>query len=58
MLGQRNDAARFHHPYRFRSGMANRDERATNEKGVSRIGVLWHAGSADQEEVYLSVLRK
>jgi putative tryptophan/tyrosine transport system substrate-binding protein len=23
-----------------------------------RIGVLWHAGSAEEEEVYLSVVRK
>jgi putative ABC transport system substrate-binding protein len=31
---------------------------AQQVKKVPRIGVLWHAGSADQEEVYLSVLRK
>ena len=31
---------------------------AQQVKKVPRIGVLWHAGSADEEEVYLSVLRK
>jgi putative ABC transport system substrate-binding protein len=31
---------------------------AQQVKKVPRIGVLWHAGSAEQEEVYLSVLRK
>ena len=25
---------------------------------IPRIGVLWHAGSAEEEEIYLSVLRK
>ena len=27
-------------------------------KKVPRVGVLWHAGSAEEEEVYLSALRK
>jgi hypothetical protein len=27
-------------------------------KKVPRVGVLWHAGSAEKEEVYLSALRK
>jgi putative ABC transport system substrate-binding protein len=31
---------------------------AQQVKKVPRIGLLWHAGSADEEEVYLSVLRK
>ena len=25
---------------------------------IPRVGVLWHAGSAEEEDVYLSVLRK
>jgi putative ABC transport system substrate-binding protein len=32
--------------------------RAQQIKSVSRVGVLWHAGSADEEEVYLTVLQK
>jgi putative ABC transport system substrate-binding protein len=32
--------------------------KAQQVKKVPRIGVLWHAGSADEEEVYLSALRK
>ena len=32
--------------------------KAQQVKKVPRIGVLWHARSADEEEVYLSVLRK
>jgi len=32
--------------------------RAQQSKPIPRIGVLWHAGSADEEEVYLSVLVK
>jgi hypothetical protein len=32
--------------------------RAQQIKTVPRVGVLWHAGSADEEEVYLSVLQK
>jgi putative tryptophan/tyrosine transport system substrate-binding protein len=32
--------------------------RAQQVKSVPRIGVLWHAGSADEEEVYLTVLQK
>ena len=27
-------------------------------KKTPRVGVLWHAGSAEEEDVYLSVLRK
>lgn len=32
--------------------------RAQQVKKVPRVGVLWHAGSAEEEEVYLSALRK
>ena len=32
--------------------------RAQEVKKVPRVGVLWHAGSAEEEEVYLSALRK
>jgi putative ABC transport system substrate-binding protein len=32
--------------------------RAQQMKPLPRVGVLWHAGSADEEEVYLSVLQK
>jgi putative ABC transport system substrate-binding protein len=32
--------------------------RAQQAKPVPRVGVLWHAGSANEEEVYLSVLQK
>jgi putative tryptophan/tyrosine transport system substrate-binding protein len=32
--------------------------RAQQIKSVPRVGVLWHAGSADEEEVYLTVLQK
>jgi putative tryptophan/tyrosine transport system substrate-binding protein len=32
--------------------------RAQQTKPVPRVGVLWHAGSADEEKVYLSVLKK
>lgn len=31
---------------------------AQQTKPMPRVGVLWHAGSADEEEVYLSVLQK
>src|SRR4029078_3797234 len=31
---------------------------AQQVKKVPRVGVLWHAGSAEEEEVYLSALRK
>jgi putative ABC transport system substrate-binding protein len=32
--------------------------RAQQVKRVPRVGVLWHAGSAEEEEVYLNALRK
>jgi putative tryptophan/tyrosine transport system substrate-binding protein len=32
--------------------------RAQQSKNVPTVGVLWHAGSAEEEEVYLSVLVK
>ena len=32
--------------------------RAQESKKIAAIGVLWHAGSAEEEDVYLSVLRK
>jgi putative tryptophan/tyrosine transport system substrate-binding protein len=32
--------------------------RAQQNKNIPTVGVLWHAGSADEEEVYLSVLVK
>lgn len=32
--------------------------RAQQVKNVPRVGVLWHAGSAEEEEVYLSALRR
>ena len=32
--------------------------RAQLLKKMPRVGVLWHAGSAEEEEVYLSALRK
>src|SRR6478752_8331977 len=32
--------------------------RAQQLKKMPRVGVLWHAGSAEEEEVYLSALRK
>ncbi|MFY9956629.1 ABC transporter substrate-binding protein [Bradyrhizobium sp.] len=32
--------------------------RAQQSKKVPMVGVLWHAGSAEEEDVYLSVLRK
>jgi len=32
--------------------------KAQQIKSVPRVGVLWHAGSADEEEVYLTVLQK
>jgi putative ABC transport system substrate-binding protein len=32
--------------------------KAQQTKPIPRVGVLWHAGSADEEEVYLSVLKK
>ena len=32
--------------------------RAQQLKKMARVGVLWHAGSAEEEEVYLSALRK
>ena len=31
---------------------------AQQVKRVPRVGVLWHAGSAEEEEVYLNALRK
>ena len=32
--------------------------RAQQPKKVPRIGVLWHAANAEQEDVYLSVVTK
>jgi putative ABC transport system substrate-binding protein len=32
--------------------------RAQQPKKIPRIGVLWHAGNAEEEEVYLTALRK
>jgi putative ABC transport system substrate-binding protein len=32
--------------------------RAQQSKKIPMVGVLWHAGSAEEEDVYLSVLRK
>ena len=32
--------------------------RAQRREKIPRIGVLWHAGSAKEEDIYLSVLRK
>jgi len=32
--------------------------RAQQDKDVPTVGVLWHAGSAEEEDVYLSVLMK
>src|SRR5215831_11117146 len=32
--------------------------RAQHSKNIPTVGVLWHAGSAEEEEVYLSVLVK
>ena len=31
---------------------------AQQPKKIPRVGVLWHAGSAEEEDVYLSVLTK
>ena len=36
--------------------VAARAQRSPNKIPV--VGVLWHAGSAEEEDVYLSVLRK
>ena len=32
--------------------------RAQRKTAIPRVGVLWHAGSAEEEDVYLSVLQK
>ncbi len=32
--------------------------RAQHTKSIPKVGVLWHAGSAEEEDVYLSVLVK
>ena len=32
--------------------------RAQQSKDIPTVGVLWHAGSAEEEDVYLSVLVK
>ena len=32
--------------------------RAQQSKNIPTVGVLWHAGSAEEEDVYLSVLVK
>jgi hypothetical protein len=32
--------------------------RAQQSKKIPTVGVLWHAGSAEEEDVYLSVLKK
>jgi hypothetical protein len=37
------------------SPVGSRAERTTT---TPRVGVLWHAGSAEEEDVYLSVVRK
>ena len=37
--------------------MARAQQNATSAK-IARIGVLWHASNADQENIYLDVLTK
>jgi putative ABC transport system substrate-binding protein len=38
--------------------LAARAQQSVKAAKIPRIGVLWHAGSAEEEEVYLSVVRK
>jgi hypothetical protein len=52
-----NRAARVHHASRQYGGhMAARS--AQQSKNIPTVGVLWHAGSAEEEDVYLTVLVK
>ena len=38
--------------------LAARAQQNVKEAKTPRIGILWHAGSAEEEEIYLSVVRK
>jgi putative tryptophan/tyrosine transport system substrate-binding protein len=40
------------------SGVATWPPTANAQKRLPTVGVLWHAGSAQEEEVYLSVVQK
>src|SRR5258708_6873737 len=34
------------------------ESRAQRKTAIPRVGVLWHAGSAEEEDVYLSVMQR
>jgi hypothetical protein len=51
-MGHGNETARVHRSSRKCNGMTARHGSSANKT------VLWHAGNAYEEEVYLSVLKK
>ena len=57
-LGGGYEAAGFRHSARRRGGSLAAARAYTQHGKMPVVGVLWHAGSAEEEDVYLVVLRK
>src|SRR4051794_7014593 len=55
--GGSNAAARVHCASRC-GYFAVRRARATVDEKIPRVGVLWHAGSAEEEAIYLAALEE